>query len=192
MILSGPQAEFSGVQMESKRVAALFAAFLILAGLLFSSCATLETGEVQLPLSAGASLIVIDSSGNALPIVFRFSRAENGVNYYLCNSEELTLGEIQSSLSAEGMGVEAVGEIWGTSVADVFALFTPAQLSERNSRRAASNAALLYDIWKCLTTGPAEIRENPGPMLEGLVPNKTMRPIVLDFLEQRKQASFSY
>jgi len=39
--------------------------------------------------------------------------AENGVKYYLDNGEELTLEEIQSSLNAEGMRVEAVGEIWG-------------------------------------------------------------------------------
>jgi len=176
--------------MESKRVAALFAAFLIMASLLFSSCATQEGSEqVPPPMAAGDSLIVIDSSGNALPIVFS---AENGVKYYLDNGEELTLEEIQSSLNAEGMRVEAVGEIWGTSIADVFALFTPAQLSERNSRRAASNAALIYDMWKCLTSGPVEIRENPRAMLEGLVPNKTMRPVVFDFLEQRKQSSFSY
>jgi hypothetical protein len=190
MILSGPQAEFSGVYMESKKVAALFSAFLILASLLFSSCATQESGEqVQPPVAAGDSLIVIDSSGNALPIVFS---AENGVKYYLANGEELTLEEIQSSLNAEGMRVEAVGEIWGTSVTDVFALLTPAQLSERNSGGAASNAALIYDMWKCLTRGPAEIRENPRAMLAGLVPNKDMCNIVFNFLEQRKQASLSY
>jgi len=179
--------------MESKRVAALFAAFLILASLLFSSCATQEGSEqVQPPMAAEASLIVIDSSGNALPIVFRFSRAENGVKYYLDNGEELTREEIQSSLTSEGESVEEVGEIWGTSVADVFALFTPAQLSERNSRRAASNAALLYDMWECLTRGPAEIRENPRAMLAGLVPNKDMCNIAFNFLEQRKQSSLSY
>lgn len=181
--------------MKSKKAAALLAIFLILTSLLFSSCATQEGGEqVQPPLAAGASLIVIDSSGNALPIVFRFSRAKNGVKYYLDNGEELTLEEIQSSLNPEGESVEEVGEIWGTSVADVFALLTPAQLSERNSRRAASNAALLYDMWECLTRGPAEIRENPRAMLAGLVPNKDMRNIVFNFLEQqqRKQSSPSY
>jgi len=179
--------------MKSKKVEALFAIFLIMASLLFSSCDTQEGGEqVQPSLTVGASLIVMDSSGNALPIVFRFSRAENGMKYYLDNGEELTREEIQNSLSGEGMRMEGVGEIWGTSIADVFALFTPAQLSERNSRRAASNAALLYDMWECLTSGPAEIRENPAAMLAGLVPNKTMRPIVFDFLEQRKQSSLSY
>jgi len=179
--------------MESKKVAALFAAFLILASLLFSSCATQEGSEqVQPPMTAEASLIVIDSSGNALPIVFRFSRAENGVKYYLDNGEELTREEIQSSLNPEGESVEEVGEIWGTSVADVFALFTPAQLSERNSRRAASNAALLFDMWQCLTRGPAEIRENPPAMLAGLLPNKDMRGKAFDFLEKQKQSSFSY
>ena len=179
--------------MKSKKAAALLAIFLILAGLLFSSCATQESGEqVQPPMAAGASLIVIDSSGNALPIVFRFSRAENGVKYYLDNGEELTREEIQSSLNPEGESVEEVGEIWGTSVADVFALFTPAQLSERNSRRAASNAALIYDMWKCLTSGPPEIRVNPRAILAGLVPNKDMCNIVFNFLEQRKQSSLSY
>lgn len=179
--------------MENKKVAALFAALLILAGLLFSSCATQEGREqVQPPLAAGASLIVIDSSGNALPIVFRFSRAENGVNYYLDNGKELTREEIQSSLNPEGESVEEVGEIWRTSVTDVFALLTPAQLSERNSRRAASNAALIYDMWKCLTRGPAEIRENPRAMLAGLVTNIDMRDKVFDFLEQRKQSSPGY
>jgi hypothetical protein len=179
--------------MKSKKAEALLAIFLILASLLFSSCATKEGGvQVQPPLAAGASLIVIDSSGNALPIVFRFSRAENGVKYYLDNGEELTREEIQSSLSAEGMRVEGVGEIWGISIADVFALFAPAQLSERNSRGAASNAALIYDMWKCLTRGPAGIRENPRAMLAGLVPNKDMCNIVFNFLEQRKQASFSH
>ncbi len=179
--------------MKSKKVTALFAAFLIMASLLFSSCASKQGGaQVQPPTTIGASLIVMDSSGNALPIVFSFSRAENGMKYYLDNGKELTREEIQSSLNLEGESVEGVGEIWGTSIADVFALFTPAQLSERNSRRAASNAALLYDMWECLTSGPAEIRENPGAMLAGLVPDKTMRPIVFDFLEQRKQASISY
>jgi hypothetical protein len=179
--------------MESKKVAALFAAFLIMASLLFPSCATEDGSEqVQPPMAAGASLIVMDSSGNALPIVFRFSRAENGVKYYLDNGEELTLEEIQSSLTPEGMRVEGVGEIWGTSIVDVFALFTPAQLSERNGGGAASNAALIYDMWESLTSGPLEIRENPRAMLAGLVPNKDMCNIVFDFLEQRKQASFSY
>jgi hypothetical protein len=179
--------------MKSKKVAALFAAFLILASLLFSSCATEDGSEqVQPPMAAGASLIVIDRSGNALPIVFRFSREESGVKYYLDNGKELTREEIQSSLTPEGMRVEEVGEIWGASIADVFALFTPAQLSERNSGGAASNAALLYDMWESLTSGPPEMRENPRGILEGLVPNKDMCDIVFDFLEQRKQASFSY
>ena len=179
--------------MKSKKVAALFAAFLIMASLLFTSCASKQGGaQVQSPTTTGASLIVMDSSGNALPIVFSFSREVNGVKYYLDNGKELTREEIQSSLSAEGMRVEGVGEIWGTSIADVFALLTPAQLSERNGGRAASNAALIYDMWKCLTSGPLEIRENPRAMLEGLVPNKDMCAIVFDFLEQRKQSSFSY
>jgi hypothetical protein len=179
--------------MKSKKVAALFAAFLILASLLFSSCAT-EGGseQVQPPMAAGASLIVIDSSGNALPIMFRFSRAESGVKYYLDNGKELTRDDILSSLPPEGMRVEEVGEIWGTSIADVFALFTPAQLSARNSGGAAGNAALLYDMWKCLTSGPPEIRENPRAILAGLVPNKDMCNIVFNFLEQRKQSSLSY
>ncbi len=179
--------------MESKKVAALFAIFLILAGLLFSSCATKEGGaQVQTPVTAGASLIVIDSSGNALPIVYPFSREKNGVNYYLINGKELTREDTQSSLEPQGMTVRQVSEIWGTSVADVFALFTSEQLHERNSRGAATNAALLYDMWYCLTNGPPEIRDNPRAILEGLVPNIAMRQKVFDFLEQRKQASLSY
>ncbi len=179
--------------MNSKKAAALFVAFLILASLLLSGCAARESSEqLQPSLAARASLIVIDSSGNALPIVFRFARVENGVKYYLDNGKELTREEIQSNLLLEGESVEEVGEIWRTSITDVFALFTPAQLSEKNSRRAASNAALLYDMWKCLTLGPAQIRENPRAMMAGLVPNIDMFDIVFSFLEQRKQASLSY
>ena len=179
--------------MKSKK-AAFFAIFLILASLLCVSCAAKRGGaQVQPPTTAGASLIVIDSSGNALPIVFSFSREANGVKYYLIDGGELTREEILRSLEPEGETVAEVKEIWGSSIADVFALFTPAQLNERNSRGAATNAALLYDMWKCLTTGPPEIRENPRAILEGLVPNEAMRPVVFDFLEQRKQASlFSY
>lgn len=179
--------------MKSKKAAALFAIFLILASLLFTSCASKQGGaQVQSPASTGASLIVIDSSGNALPIVFSFSREVNGVQYYLGDGKELTREEILSTLEPEGMTVAEVSEIWGISIADVFARFTPAQLYERNSRGAANNAALIYDMWQCLTNGPPEIRENPRGILEGLVPNKAMRPIVFDFLEQRKQSSFSY
>jgi len=179
--------------MKSKK-AALFASFLILAGLLFTSCATEQGGaQVQPPTTAGASLIVIDSSGNALPVVFSFSRKVNGVKYYISDGKELTREEILNSLKAQGMTVEELSEIWGISIADVFALFTPAQLYEKNSRGAATNAALLYDMWECLTTGPPEMRENPKGILEGLVPNEAMRPVVFDFLEQHKQASpFSY
>jgi len=46
-------------------------------------------------------------------------------------------------------------------------------------------------MWRCLTNGPPEIREDPRAILEGLVPNEAMRPVVFDFLEQRKKASFS-
>jgi hypothetical protein len=177
--------------MRSEKVA-LFAIFLILASLLSTGCATKQGGaQVQPPTTAEASLIVIDSSGNALPIVFSFSREVNGVKYYLDDGKELTKEEILSSLEPEGMTVAEVSEIWGTSIADVFALFTPAQLYEKNSRGAASNAALLYDMWQCLTTGPPEIRENFRAILEGLVPNIAMRQIAFDFLEQRKQASLS-
>jgi len=179
--------------MKSKKAVALFAIFLILASLLFSSCAAQESGaQVQPPAAAGAALIVIDSSGNALPIVYPFSREKNGVNYYLINGKELTREDIQSSLEPQGMTVREVSEIWGTSIADVFALFTSEQLHERNSRGAATNAALLYDMWYCLTNGPPEIRDNPRAILEGLVPNIDMRPVVFDFLEQRKQSSLSY
>lgn len=178
--------------MKSKK-AALFAIFLILASLLFASCATKQgSAQVQPPTTTGASLIVVDSSGNALPIVFSFSREVNGVKYYSSDGKELTREEILRSLKAQGMTVEEVSEIWGTSIADVFALFTPAQLYERNSRGAAINAALIYDMWQCLTNGPPEIREDPRAILEGLVPNEEMRPVVFDFLEQRKQSSFSY
>jgi predicted small secreted protein len=179
--------------MKSKKAAALFAIFLILASLLFTSCATKQGGaQVQPPTTTRASLIVVDSSGNALPIVFSFSREVNGVKYYSSDGKELTREEILSSLKAQGMTVEEVSEIWGTSIADVFALFTPAQLYERNSHGAATNATLLYDMWECLTTGPPEIRENPRAILEGLVPNIDMRGKVFDFLEQRKRSSFSY
>lgn len=179
--------------MKSKKAAALFAIFLILASLLFTSCATKQgSAQVQPPTTAGASLIVMDSSGNALPIVFSFSREVKGVKYYSSDGKELTREEILSSLEPQGMTVEEVSEIWGTSIADVFALFTPAQLYERNSHGAATNAALLYDMWECLTTGPPEIRENPRAILEGLVPNIDMRGKVFDFLEQRKRSSFSY
>lgn len=179
--------------MKSKKTVALFAVFLILASLLFSSRAAQKSGaQVQPPAAAGASLIVIDSSGNALPIVYPFSREENGVNYYLIDGKELTREDISSSLESQGMTVREVSEIWGTSIADVFAFFTSEQLHERNSRGAATNAALLYDMWQCLTNGPPEIRDNPRAILEGLVPNINMRPVVFDFLEQRKQSSLSY
>jgi hypothetical protein len=179
--------------MKSKKGVALFALFLILASLLFSSCATKgSVAQVQPPVTTGASLIVIDSSGNALPIVYSFSREENGVNYYLSDGKELTKDKIMSSLEPQGMTVRYVSEIWGTSIADVFALFTSEQLYERNSRGAATNAALLYDLWDCLTNGPPEIRDHPRAILEGLVPNKSMHPVVFDFLEQRKASYFSY
>jgi len=179
--------------MRSKKAATLFAIFLILASLLFTSCASKQGGaQVQPPVTTGASLIVMDSSGNALPIVFSFSREVNGVKYYLGDGKELTREEILSSLEREDMTVAEVSEIWGTSIADVFALFTPAQLYERNSRGAAINAALIYDMWQCLTNGPPEIRDNPRAILEGLVPNIDMRGKVFDFLEQRKRSSFSY
>jgi hypothetical protein len=182
--------------MRSKRLAALFAIFLILVSLLFTSCASKEgSAQVQPLTTTGASLIVIDSSGNALPIVFRFSPEPevNGVKYYLDDDgKELTREEILSSLEPQGMTVAEVSEIWGTSIADVFALFTSAQLGERNSRGDATNAALIYDMWQCLTNGPPEIRDNPRAILDGLVPNIDMRGKVFDFLEQRKQASFSY
>jgi hypothetical protein len=179
--------------MKSKKGVALFALFLILASLLFSSCATKESvAQVQSPVTTGASLIVIDSSGNALPMVYPFSREENGVNYYLdASGRELTREDILSSLEPRGMTVRYVSDIWGTSIADVFALFTSEQLYEKNSRGAAINAALLYDLWDCLTNGPPEIRDNPRAILEGLVPNKSMRPVVFDFLEQRKASYFS-
>ncbi len=179
--------------MRSKRLAALFAIFLILASLLFTSCASKGgAAQVQPPTTTGASLIVIDSSGNALPIVFSFSREVNGVNYYLSDGKELTREEILSSLEPQGMTVAEVSEIWGTSIADVFALFTPTQLYEKNSRGDAPNAALIYDMWQCLTNGPPEIRENPRAILDGMVPNIAMRGKVFDYLEQRKQFSFSY
>jgi len=177
--------------MESKKVA-LFAILLILASLLSTGCTIKQGGaQVQYPTPKECSLIEIDSSGNALPIVFSFSRELNGMKYYLSDGKELTKQEILSNLEPQGMTVDEVSEIWGTSIADVFALFTPAQLYERNSRGAASNAALLYDMWRCLTNGPPEIREDPRAILEGLVPNEAMRPVVFDFLEQRKKASFS-
>jgi hypothetical protein len=179
--------------MGSKKTTVLFAICLILVSLLFTSCASKAGGaQVQSSVTTRTSLIVMDSSGNALPIVFSFSREVNGVKYYLGDGKELTREEILSSLEREDMTVAEVSEIWGTSIADVFALFTPAQLYERNSRGAAINAALIYDMWQCLTNGPPEIREDPRAILEGLVPNEEMRPVVFDFLEQRKQSSFSY
>jgi len=179
--------------MGNKKTAVLFSVLLILASPLLSSCSTKAGGaQVQFPTDTEASLIVIDSSGNALPIVFSFSREVDGVKYYLSDGKELTKQEILSSPELQGMTVAEVSEIWGTSLADLFALFTAEQLYERNSRGAASNAALLYDMWECLTTGPPEIREDPRAILEGLVPNEAMRPVVFGFLEQRKQASFSY
>lgn len=178
--------------MKSKKTAVLFAIFLILVSLLVTSCATKQgSAQVQPPTTTGASLIVIDSSGNALPIVFSFSREVNGVRYYVDNGKELTKEEILSSLEPQGMTVVEVSEIWGISIADVFALFTPAQLSERNSRGAASNAALLYDMWQCLTNGPPEIREYPRAILAGLVPNIDMRAKVFNFLEKQKKSSVS-
>ncbi len=180
--------------MESKKLAALFALILILASLLFSSCATkVSIAQVQPPVTTGASLIVIDSSGNALPIVYSFAPEENGVNYYFdASGKKLTREDILSSLEPQGMTVRYVSEIWGTSIADVFALFTSEQLYARNSRGAATNAALLYDLWDCLTNGPPEIRDHPREILDGLVPNKSMRSVVFDFLEQRKASYFSY
>jgi hypothetical protein len=180
--------------MKSKKLAALFAILLILASLLFSSCAATESAaQVQPPATAEASLIVIDSAGNALPIVYSFSREVNGVTYYTdASGKELTREDILSSLEPQGMTVRYVSDIWGTSIAEVFSLFTSEQLYERNSRGAAINAALLYDLWDCLTNGPPEIRENPRAILEGLVPNKTMRPIVFNFLAQRKAAYSGY
>jgi len=176
--------------MRSKRLPALFAILLILASLLSASCATKQGGaQVRLPTTTGASLIVIDSSGNALPIVFSFSREVNGVKYYLSDGKELTKAEILSSLEPQGMTVAEVSEIWGISIADVFALFIPAQLYERNSRGAASNAALLYDMWECLTNGPPKIREYPRAILAGLVPNIDMRDKVFNFLEKQKRSS---
>ena len=177
--------------MESKKVA-LFAICLILVSLISTGCTIKQGGaQVQLPTTTESSLIVIDSYGNALPIVFSFLREVKGVKYYLSDGKELTKEEILSSLEPQGMTLAEVSEIWDTSIADVFALFAPAQLYERNSRGAASNAALLYDMWQCLTNGPPEIREDPRAILEGLVPNEVMRPVVFDFLEQRKKASFS-
>jgi hypothetical protein len=179
--------------MGSKKTTVLFAICLILASCLSTGCSTKAGGaQVQSLAVTGDSLIVIDSSGNALPIVFGFSREVNGLKYYLIDGKEQTKEEISSSLAPEVLTVAEVSGIWGTSISDVFALFTPAQLYERNSRGAATNAVLLYDMWECLTTGPPEIRENPRAILEGLVPNIAMRQIVFDFLEQRKQSSFSY
>jgi predicted small secreted protein len=179
--------------MKSKKIIALFGLFLILASLLLSSCATKEgVAQAQTPATAEASLIVIDSAGNALPIVYSFSREVNGMNYYLSDGKELTKQEILSTLEPQGMTVRYVSEIWNTSITDVFALFTTEQLYARNSRGAATNAALLYDLWDCLTNGPPEIREHPREILDGLVPNINMRLIVFDFLEQRKAAYFSY
>ena len=178
--------------MKSKKVAALFAFFLILASLLFASCAAKQVGaQVQSPMMTRASLIVIDSSGNALPIVFRLSREENGVKYYSDNGKELTREEILGILNP-GMRVEEVSEIWRTSIADVFALFTLEQLSERSLCGAAANAATIYDMWECLTNGPPKIREYPRAILAGLVPNIDMRDKVFDFLEKQKRSSFSY
>jgi len=178
--------------MKSKKIAP-FAILLILASLLSTGYTAKQSGaQVQPQTAAQTSLIVIDSSGNALPIVFSFSREVNGVKYYLSDGRELTKEEILSSLEAQGMTVAEVSEIWDTSIADLFDLFTPAQLYERSSRGAAKNAALLYDMWQCLTNGPSEIREDPRAILEGLVPNEAMRPVVFDFLEQRKHASLGY
>jgi len=174
--------------MKGRKAVFLLAIFLILVSLLSTGCATKAGGaQVQSLATTGDSLIVIDSSGNALPIVFGLSREVNGVKYYSIDGKEQTKEEISSRLAPEGLTIAEVSGIWGTSIGDVFALFTPAQLYERNIRGAASNAALLYDMWECLTTGPPEIRENPRAILEGLVPNEAMRPVVFDFLEQRKQ-----
>jgi predicted small secreted protein len=178
--------------MESKKAAALIAILLILASLLFTSCATKQGGaQVQPPTTTGASLIVIDNSGNALPIVFSFSREVNGVKYYLDNGKELTKEEILSSLEPRGMTVAEVSEIWGISIADVFALFTTEQLSGRSLPAAATYAAAIYDMWECLTNGPPEVREYPRAVLAGLVPNIDMRDKVFDFLEKQKKSSVS-
>ena len=172
--------------MKSKKVA-LFAILLILASLLSTGCTAKQgSAQVQYSTTTLTSLVVIDSSGNALPIVFRFTREVNGVKYYMYEGRELTKEEILSSLKGQNMTVAEVNEIWGTSLADVFARFTTTQLYKRECHGAATNAALLYDMWQCLTTGPAEIRENPRAILEGLVPNEVMRPVVFDFLEQCK------
>jgi hypothetical protein len=182
--------------MPRKNVAAsLLTSFLILASLVFSSCAREAfTEQVQQPLPEDASLIVIDKSGNALPIVFRFSREDDGVNFYLnTQGQELTRQEIVQSLTPEGMRVEEVSEIWGTSITDVFALFTLAQLTEPAEiggvaiHGAASNAALIYYMWKTLTTGPSDARDNPRGLLGGTLPDKDMSRKLFDFLEQRKQ-----
>jgi hypothetical protein len=93
--------------------------------------------------------------------------------------------------------VEEVGEIWGTSITDVFALFTTAQLTEPAEiggvaiHGAASNAALIYDTWKTLTTGPQAARDNPRGLLGGTLPDKTMSRKLFDFLEQRKQQAMA-
>jgi hypothetical protein len=176
--------------MKSKKAAALFAFFLILASLLFTSCASKQGGaQAQPPTTTGASLIVIDNSGNALPVVFSFSREVNGVKYYLDNGKELTKEEILSSLEPQGMTVAEVSEIWNTSIADVFALFTREQLSRRSLSTAATYPATIYDMWDCLTNGPPTIRENPRAILAGLVPNIDMRDKVFDFLEKQKRSS---
>jgi hypothetical protein len=185
--------------MTKKNIAALLTSLLILATLIFSSCAREGfTEQVQAPMPEDASLIVIDKSGNALPIVFRFSREDNGVNYYReAKGEELTREEIVQSLTPQGMTVEEVGEIWGTSITDVFALFTTAQLTEPAEiggeaiPGAASNAALIYDMWKTLTTGPSAARDNPRGLLGGTLPDKTMSRKLFDFLEQRKQQAMA-
>ena len=181
--------------MTRKKIAALLTSLLILATLIFSSCAREAfTEQVPLPLPNDASLIVIDKSGNALPNVFRFSHEDNGVNYYRdAEGKELTREEIVQSLTPEGMRVEKVGEIWGTSISEVFALFTTKQLTEPAEiggvaiHGAASNAALIYDMWKTLTTGPSAARDNPRGLLGGTLPDKTMSRKLFDFLEQRKQ-----
>ncbi len=178
--------------MRSKKLAALFGLFLILASLLFSSCATKGSGAQVQPPPPGASLIVIDSSGNALPIVFSFSREVNGVNYYLNDGKEVTKQEILSTLEPQGMTVKYVSEIWDTSITDLFALFTPEQLYARNSRGMATNAALLYDLWQCLTNGPPEMREHPREILDGLIPDKSMRSVAYAYIEQRKESYFGY
>jgi len=185
--------------MTRKSITALLTSFLILASLIFSSCAREEfTEQVQPPMPEDSSLIVIDKSGNALPTVFRFSREDNGVNYYLdAKGEELTREDIVQSLTPEGMRVEEVGKIWGTSITEVFALFTTAQLTEPAEiggvaiHGAASNAALIYDMWKTLTTGPSAARDNPRGLLGGTLPDKTMSRKLFDFLEQRKQQAMA-